>query len=60
MAWQLPGVRVQTVYGCDVTALQYAFQKSSARDITIFPAVRMGLSCSWKQLLAVGSTTEVK
>ena len=31
----------------------------SARD-TIFPAVRMGLSCSWKQLFAVHSTTEVK
>jgi len=28
--------------------------------LTIFPAVRMGLSCSWKQLFAVGSTTEVK
>jgi len=25
-----------------------------------FPAVRTGLSCSWKQLFAVGSTTEVK
>jgi len=28
--------------------------------LTIFPAVRMVLSCSWKQLFAVGSTTEVK
>jgi len=28
--------------------------------LTIFPAVRMGLSCSWKQLFAVRSTTEVK
>jgi len=39
--------------------LQYAFQQSSTRD-TIFPAVRMGLSCLWKQLPAVSSTTEVK
>ena len=28
-------------------------------DLTIFPAVRMCLSCSWKQPFAVGSTTEV-
>ena len=28
--------------------------------LTIFPAVRKGLSCSWKQLFAVRSTTEVK
>ena len=28
--------------------------------LTIFPAMRMGLSCSWKQLFAVGSTTETK
>ena len=26
----------------------------------IFPVVRMGLFWSWKQLFAVGSTTEVK
>jgi len=50
----------------DVTSqqLQYLIQPvhtSLARVIlTIFPAVRMGLSCSWKQLFAVGSTTEVK
>ena len=28
--------------------------------LTIFPAVRMGLSCTWKQLFAVASATEVK
>ena len=28
--------------------------------IQFFPAERMGLSCSWKQLFAVSSTTEVK
>jgi len=28
--------------------------------LAIFPAGRMGLSCSWKQLFAVGSTSEVK
>jgi len=27
--------------------------------LTIFPAVRTGLSCLWKQLFAVRSTTEV-
>ena len=27
--------------------------------VILFPAVRMGLSCSWKQLFAVRSTTEV-
>jgi len=27
--------------------------------LKIFPAMRMGLSCSWRQLFAVGSTTEV-
>jgi len=49
----------------DVTSrqLQYAFQQSSARDkedTYNFPAVGMGLSCSWKRLFAIGSTTEVK
>jgi len=55
MAWQL--LQVQAVYGCDITACNcnnYAFQQSSTHD-TIFSAVRMGLSCSWKQLLAVSS-----
>ena len=32
----------------------------NARDTYNFPAVRTGLSCSWKQLFAVGSTAEVK
>ena len=61
MAWQLP--RVQTVYRCNVTVIAISHSTSqywiSACD-TIFPAVRMGLSCSRKQLFAVGSTTEVK
>ena len=32
----------------------------NARDTYNFPAVRTGLSCSWKQLFAVGSAAEVK
>jgi len=57
--WQLP--RVQTVYGCDITVIARFHSNSLVHVIlTIFPAVRMGLSCSWKQLFAVGSTTEVK
>ena len=49
----------------DVTSqqLQYLIQPVNTRlarvILTIFPAARMGLSCSWKQLFAVGSTTEV-
>jgi len=40
--------------------LQYFIPQSRARDTYNFPAVRVGLSCSWKQLFAVGPTTEVK
>jgi len=32
-----------------------SLQQSSAHDTYNFPAVRMGLSCSWKQLFAVRS-----
>jgi len=56
MAWQLP--RVQTVYGCYVAVI--SLQQTSARDTYNFPAVRMGLSCLWKQLFVVRSITEVK
>ena len=57
--WQLP--RVQTVYGCYVTVIAiFHYNRLVHVILTIFPAVRMGLSCSWKQLFAVGSTTEVK
>jgi len=59
MAWQLP--LVQTVYGCNVTVIAIFCSDSLVHVILIiFPAVRMGLSCSWNQLFAVGSTTEVK
>ena len=58
-AWQLP--RVQTVYGCYVMVIAIFHYKTLVHVIlTIFPALRMGLSCSWKQLFAVRSTTEVK
>jgi len=58
-AWQLP--RVQTVYGCYVTVNAIFHYNTLVHVIlTIFPAVRMGLSFSWKQLFAVRSTTEVK
>ena len=61
MAWQL--WQVQAVHGCNVTAFAI-FQPVNTRImhmiITIFPAMRIGLSWSWKQLFAVGSTTEVK
>ena len=61
MAWQL--WRVQAVHGCNVTAfaiLQPLNTRLTHMIITIFPAMRIGLSWSWKQLFAVGSTTEVK
>jgi len=59
MAWQLP--QVQTVYGCYVTVIAiYHHNRLVHVILTIFPAVRMELSCLWKQLLAVRSTTEVK
>ena len=58
-AWQLP--RVQTVYGCDVMVIaKFHYNRLVHVMLTIFPAVRMELSCSWKQLFAVRSTTEVK
>jgi len=44
MAWQL--LRVQTVYGYDVTVIAIFHSNSLVHVIlTIFPAVRMGLSC---------------
>ena len=59
IAWQLP--RVQTVYGCYVTVIAiFHYNRLVQVILTNFPAVRMGLSCSWKQLFAVRSTTEVK
>ena len=58
-AWQLS--RVQTVYGCYVMVIAIFHYNILVHVIlTIFPAVRMGLSCTWKQLFAARSTTEVK
>ena len=58
-AWQLP--RVQTVYGCYVMVIAIFHYNILVHVIlTIFPAVRLGLSCTWKQLFAARSTTEVK
>jgi len=57
MAWQLP--QVQTVYECYVTVIAIFYYNRLVHVIlTILPAMRMGLSCSWKQLFAVCSTTE--
>ena len=55
-AWQLPWV--QTVYGCNVTAMSYLIQ--AVKSMWYFHQMRMVLSCSWKQLFAAGSVTEGK
>jgi len=55
---------VQTVYEYNVIAIAVFHSSSvyqvSACDTYDFQAVRTGLSCSSKQLLAAGSTIEVK
>jgi len=58
-------LRVQTVYRCIIMVIAVSHSTSHYTGLvhmifTILSAMRMGLSCSWKQLFAVGSTTEVK
>ena len=40
--------------------LYFKQYQNNAHDNYNFPAMRIGLSWSWKQLFTVGSTTEVK
>ena len=60
------GLATSASSNCNVTAIVIQLVNTGLVHViltcTIFPAVRMGLSCSWKQLLAVGPTytTEVK
>ena len=50
-AWQLPPV--QTVYGCNVTAIAYLIQSvKSTWYFWYFHRMRTVLSCLWKQLFA--------